>query len=87
MVFENVKTLEKKGQPIMKLTSVTYIRCQQCIRATDNETDISHLHTLSAMYILTTCYFHLYIGHDLPFILCYELNSVNVNPLISKGDS
>jgi hypothetical protein len=64
--------------------------------ATANETDTSP-YTLSAVYISTTCYFHMYIGlkclisvrklNDLPFILCYELNiQCNINPLISKGD-
>jgi hypothetical protein len=26
------------------------------------------------------------LNYDLPFILCYELNSVHINLLISKGD-
>jgi hypothetical protein len=45
-----------------------------------NHTLISYIHWTQKCLISMTKL------HDLPFILCYELNSVRVNLLISKGD-
>jgi hypothetical protein len=52
---------------------------------------------MSAVYISTARWFHMYVDfevfknvseklHALPFIMCYEFNSVRVNLLIWKGN-
>jgi hypothetical protein len=61
-----------------------------------NDKDLDFCH-LSVIYTVSSVYFNctlisyaVFISvrklHALPYILCYELNSVHVNPLISKGD-
>jgi hypothetical protein len=58
------------------LSSFGYICCQQCIF----QTHVNFICTWTSK-----CFISVRKLHALPFTLCYKLNSIHVNLLISKG--
>jgi hypothetical protein len=85
MLLENVSS-DKVGRLLLWSNETELDFCHQSLIYAVNSLYFNPALILYVHWTLK-CLFSMRKWHDLPFILCYELNSVQVDLLISKGDS